>query len=542
MPIEFNMPDLGENIEKGDVVSILVAIGDRVEEDQPVIELETDKAVIEVPSSASGIVQAIHVKEGESAAVGQLLLTLEGDAGQAASDHTPATAEPEPTPEPAAVEKEQPSAPAPSPAAAATTGPIEFNMPDLGENIEKGDVVSILVAIGDRVEEDQPVIELETDKAVIEVPSSASGIVQAIHVKEGESAAVGQLLLTLEGDAGQAASDHTPAIAEPEPTPEPAKKEAPTATTSSASAPAVSASDKLVPAAPSVRRLAREIGVDIAQVEGNGPGGRISLEDVKAHSKKLHETPSSSPAVAAPSLPDFSQWGEIERQPLSKVRQITAARLTQAWTSIPMVTQFDKADITDLELWRKQYGKRVESAGGKLTPTAILIKVLGAALKAFPQFNASIDLASNEVIYKKYCNIGIAVDTPHGLMVPVVRGVDEKNIIELAVELSEMAQKTRERKISPADMQGGSMTISNVGVMGGTGFTPIVNPPEVAILGVARSSVEPIYNSDGQLEPRTMMPLSLSYDHRLIDGADGARFLRWVCEALQNPFVVLLEG
>ena len=542
MPIEFNMPDLGENIEKGDVVSILVAIGDRVEEDQPVIELETDKAVIEVPSSASGIVQAIHVKEGESAAVGQLLLTLEGDAGQAASDHAPAIAEPEPTPEPAAVEKEQPSAPAPSPTTAAATGPIEFNMPDLGENIEKGDVVSILVAIGDRVEEDQPVIELETDKAVIEVPSSASGIVQAIHVKEGESAAVGQLLLTLEGDAGQAASDHTPATAEPEPTPEPAKKEAPTATTSSASAPAVSASDKLVPAAPSVRRLAREIGVDIAQVEGNGPGGRISLEDVKAHSKKLHETPSSSPAVAAPSLPDFSQWGEIERQPLSKVRQITAARLTQAWTSIPMVTQFDKADITDLELWRKQYGKRVESAGGKLTPTAILIKVLGAALKAFPQFNASIDLASNEVIYKKYCNIGIAVDTPHGLMVPVVRGVDEKNIIELAVELSEMAQKTRERKISPADMQGGSMTISNVGVMGGTGFTPIVNPPEVAILGVARSSVEPIYNSDGQLEPRTMMPLSLSYDHRLIDGADGARFLRWVCEALQNPFVVLLEG
>ena len=543
MPIEFKMPDLGENIEKGDVVSVLVAIGDRIEEDQPVIELETDKAVIEVPSSASGIVQAIHVKEGESAAVGQLLLTLEGDAGQATSDHAPAIAEPEPTPEPAAVEKEQPSTPAPSSATAATTGPIEFKMPDLGENIEKGDVVSVLVAIGDRIEEDQPVIELETDKAVIEVPSSASGIVQAIHVKEGESAAVGQLLLTLEGDAGQATSDHAPAIAEPEPTPEPApKKEAPTAPTSPASAPAVSVSDKLVPAAPSVRRLAREIGVDIAQVQGNGPGGRISIKDVKAHSKKLHETPSSSPTVTAPPLPDFSQWGEIERQPMSKVRQITASRLTQAWTTIPMVTQFDKADISDLELWRKQYGKRVESAGGKLTPTAILIKVLGAALKAFPQFNASIDMASNEVIYKKYCNIGIAVDTPHGLMVPVVRGVDEKNIIELAVELSEMAQKTRDRKISPADMQGGSMTISNVGVMGGTGFTPIVNPPEVAILGVARSSVEPTYNSDGQLEPRTMMPLSLSYDHRLIDGADGARFLRWVCEALQNPFVVLLEG
>ncbi len=419
--------------------------------------------------------------------------------------------------------------------------PIEFKMPDLGENIEKGDVVSILVAVGDHIEEDQPVIELETDKAVIEVPSSTSGIVQAIHVKEGESAAVGQLLLTLEGSVVSPPTPVEPAEAA-KATVESPSTTTPTPVVPTASAPAVSASDQLVPAAPSVRRLAREIGVNIAQVAGNGPGGRISIEDVKAHSKKLHETPVAAPASAAAALPDFSQWGEIERQPMSKIRQITAARLSQAWTTIPMVTQFDKADITDLELWRKQYGKRVENAGGKLTPTAILIKVLGAALKAFPQFNASIDMASNEVIYKKYCNIGIAVDTPHGLLVPVVRGVDEKNIIELAVELSEMAQKTRERKISPADMQGGSMTISNVGVMGGTGFTPIVNPPEVAILGVARSSVEPTYTSDGQLEPRTMMPLSLSYDHRLIDGADGARFLRWVCEALQNPFVVLLEG
>jgi pyruvate dehydrogenase E2 component (dihydrolipoamide acetyltransferase) len=295
-----------------------------------------------------------------------------------------------------------------------------------------------------------------------------------------------------------------------------------------------------VAAAPSVRRLAREIGVDIAQVPASGPGGRISAEDVKAHSKTRHETRGSAAAVAAP-LPDFSQWGEIERQPMSKVRQITAERLVQAWTTIPMVTQFDKADISDLEKWRKQYSKKAEKAGGKLTPTAILIKILGAALKTFPQFNASIDIANNEIVYKKYCNIGIAVDTPHGLMVPVMRDVDKKNIIELAVELGEMAQKTRERKIGPADMRGGSMTISNVGVMGGTAFTPIVNPPEVAILGVARSSVEPTY-IDGELEPRTMMPLSLSYDHRVIDGADGARFLRWVCEALQNPFVVLLEG
>jgi pyruvate dehydrogenase E2 component (dihydrolipoamide acetyltransferase) len=529
MPIEFKMPDLGENIENGDVVSILVAVGDHIEEDQPVIELETDKAVIEVPSSTSGIVQAIHVKEGENAAVGQLLLTLESDAATApvASAPAPVAAKTEP----------EKTVPEPQPAA---VGPIEFKMPDLGESIESGDVISILVAVGDRLEEDQPVIELETDKAVIEVPSSTSGIVQAIHVKEGESAAVGQLLLTLQGTNPTAVAAAPTALLQEEPKPAAAAVSAP-AVNKAATIPAVSTADKLVAAAPSVRRLAREIGVEIAQVQGSGPSGRVSTKDVKAHSKNLLQTRATSSVAAAQPLPDFSQWGDIERQPMSKVRQITATRLAQAWSTIPMVTQFDKADITDLEVWRKQYGKRVENAGGKLTPTAILIKILGAALKAFPQFNASIDIASNEVIYKNYCNIGIAVDTPHGLMVPIVRGVDEKNIIELAVELSAMAQKTRDRKITPADMQGGSMTISNVGVMGGTGFTPIVNPPEVAILGVARSSVEPTY-IDGQLEPRTMMPLSLSYDHRLIDGADGARFLRWVCEALQNPFVVLLEG
>lgn len=226
---------------------------------------------------------------------------------------------------------------------------------------------------------------------------------------------------------------------------------------------------------------------------------------------------------------------------MTKVREITAERLAQAWATIPQVTQFDKADITSLEKWRTAYGKKAEAAGGKLTPTAILIKVLGVALKVFPQFNASIDIAQREVVYKSYFHIGIAVDTPHGLLVPVVRDVDQKNIIELAVELSELAQKTRERKIGPADMQGGSMTISNVGTMGGTAFTPIVNPPEVAILGAARSQVEPTY-IDGQLQPRTFLPLSLSYDHRLIDGADGARFLRWVCTALEDPFIALLEG
>ena len=421
--------------------------------------------------------------------------------------------------------------------------PVQFALPDLGENIESGDVIRILVDVGDRLAEDQTVIELETDKAVIEVPSSIDGTVTGILIQQGDTIAVGQPILEVETAEAPAVEETPPApapAAEPAPTPMPQEPATAPVVEEAPLAPTPISTDGPVPAAPSTRRLAREIGVDIAQIQGTGPGGRISIDDVKAHSKKLHATRSAAPAAAAP-LPDFSQWGAVEREPMTKVREITAERLAQAWATIPQVTQFDKADITSLEKWRAEYGKKAEAAGGKLTPTAILIKVLGIALKVFPQFNASIDIAQREVVYKRYFHIGIAVDTPHGLLVPVVRDVDQKNIIELAVELSELAQKTRERKIGPADMQGGSMTISNVGTMGGTAFTPIVNPPEVAILGVARSQVEPAY-IDGQFQPRTFLPLSLSYDHRLIDGADGARFLRWICTALEDPFIALLEG
>ena len=549
MAVEFKLPDLGENVESGDVVNVLVAVGDTLAEDQPVIELETDKAVIEVPSPLSGVVREIHVQAGDQAAVGQLILTIETDAPSAAvaalQEETPVTPV-------EALEETPPTPSSVSEAAVPETGGLtEFKLPDLGENVESGDVVNVLVAVGDTLAEDQPVIELETDKAVIEVPSPLSGIVREIHVQAGDQAAVGQLLLTVEtaAPAGVAKLPEAPAAAPLPSQPAPA----PTEVTQPASPPAadrtypapISGPRKLVPASPSVRRLAREIGIDIAQVAGSGPGGRISENDVKAFSRQLNTTrqaaPAPSAAVPAIELPDFSRWGEVERRPMGKVRQITAQRLQAAWSSIPMVTQFDKADITEMEKWRKDYGPRAEAAGGKLTPTAILIKLLAAALKRFPQFNCSIDITSQEIIQKQYYNIGIAVDTPNGLLVPVVRDVDQKNIIELAVELSEMAVKTRERKVALEDMQGGCMTISNVGVMGGTGFTPIVNPPEVAILGVARSSREPVY-VDGQFVPRMMLPLALTYDHRQIDGADGARFLRWVAQALEDPFLILLEG
>lgn len=541
---EFKLPDLGENIESGEVINVLVSEGDSLSEDQPVIELETDKAVIEVPSSVSGTVTKILVSKGDQAQVGQVLLELDGNGAAAAAASAPAEKEaPAPAaPEPAAAPVE---APAETPAATAT-GPVEVPLPELGEGVDSGDVVAILVSEGDSVEAEQGLVELEIDKGVVEMPAPSAGTVKQIHVKEGDRASVGQLIVTLEGSAAApAASKPAASKSAPAPSPAPASPPAPAASPAPSSAPALASAPaaKLVPAAPSVRRLAREIGVDISHVQGTGPGGRIGEADVKAHSKKLHESrPAGGGAtVAAAPLPDFSKWGDIEREPFSNVRRITAQRMASSWATIPHVTQFDQCDITDLEAWRKEFGKQVEKAGAKLTPTAIILKVVAAALRKFPQFNASIDMAGEEIIYKKYCHLGVAVDTRRGLLVPVIRDVDAKTITEISIELGEMAEKTRTGKVAIDDMQGGSFTVSNLGGIGGTAFTPIVNAPEVAILGVARGSVQPVY-VDGELQPRMIMPLSLSYDHRLIDGADGARFLRFICQGLENPYFLAFEG
>jgi pyruvate dehydrogenase E2 component (dihydrolipoamide acetyltransferase) len=303
-----------------------------------------------------------------------------------------------------------------------------------------------------------------------------------------------------------------------------------------------------------VRRFAREIGIDISQVAGSGPKGRISVDDVKTFAKQVLSGASTSPAnaqqrggaggavgIAVPPLPDFSKWGAIDRQPMSPLRKKATELLTHSWTTIPHVTQFDKADITELEKLRKRFVKKAEAKGGKLTITPFLLKVIGAALKVFPQFNASLDLARGEIIYKKYFNIGVAVDTDRGLIVPVVRDVDKKDIFDLATELNQIAEKARNRKTTIEEMQGNTFTLTNLGGIGGTCFTPIVNWPDVAILGVSRAAMEPVY-MEGQLVPRFMLPLSLSYDHRVIDGADGARFLRWVAEAIQQPLLMELEG
>ncbi|HXE71093.1 MAG TPA: 2-oxo acid dehydrogenase subunit E2, partial [Candidatus Nitrosotenuis sp.] len=355
--------------------------------------------------------------------------------------------------------------------------------------------------------------------------------------------------------AGDSGPEPSPAqkVVEPGPQPSPAQKVVEPArarkegngrhtapTWAARQAPGVEESRASVPAAPSVRRVARELGLDIREIQGTGPGGRISIEDVKAHARQILQSRlASGPATAAaPSpLPDFTRFGEVEFEPLSSVRRLTAESMARSWTQVPHVTQHDKADITELEEWRKGYSARVE--GGKLTVTAILIKVVAAALKVFPRFNSSLDLANQQIVLKKYCHIGVAVDTERGLLVPVVRHADRKGLGQIAAELGQLADKARTRKIGPDEMTGGCFTITNLGGIGGTSFTPIVNWPEVAILGVSRGTTEPVWRQGGFV-PRLMLPLSLSYDHRVIDGADAARFLRWVCQALENPWQMLL--
>ena len=454
----------------------------------------------------------------------------------------------------------------------------EFKVPELGENVASGDVAKVLVSVGDTVKLEQPVIELETDKATIEVPSSVAGVVKEIKVKKGDKVSVGAVIFTVDdggaagNGAGKTAAAPPPpaeakpepkAEAKPEPKPEPKAEakvvsmpprqpaEAPPAQAAApAPAPAPTASN-LMPAAasPAVRRLAREIGVDINAVVGSGPAGRISQEDVKEHARRILSSAGSTGAPAAGGMaarasrpmPDFAKWGEVQREPWSNIRRVTSEHLSYSWNTVPHVTQFDKADVTALEELRKKYKDQVVKAGGNLTVTAMLVKVLATALQKFPQFNASIDPDRGEIVYKKYVNVGVAVDTDRGLLVPVIKDAGRKNITQIAVEMQQLAEKARDRKLTIEEMSGGSMSLSNLGGIGGTYFTPIVNWPEVAILGVSRGGTEPVWK-DGQFVPRQMLPLSLSYDHRLIDGADAIRFLRWVVEAIEQPFLLSLIG
>ncbi|WP_018465476.1 2-oxo acid dehydrogenase subunit E2 [Calidithermus timidus] len=431
----------------------------------------------------------------------------------------------------------------------------ELKLPELGDNVASAVVVGVLVKEGDRLEAGAPFLELETDKAVMEVPAPSGGTVEKVLVKPGDEVKSGQVVVMLGDGASAPAPTPAPEAAKPaaeEPKPvAPAPQPAPTPTPAKPSSPQAvpaqpAATRRLIPAAPSVRRLARELGVDLLRVVGSGPAYRISEGDVRRYAEGGAAPAALAGApvtVPAPTLPDFSKFGPTRREAMSGVRRATVRSMTQAWSTIPMVTHFDQADVSEIEALRKKYGPRAEKKGGKLTMTAILLKVAAAALKAFPKFNASIDTSANEVVFKDYIHIAVAVDTPTGLLVPVIRDVDKKGVITLAVELGEVAAKARDRKLAPEEMQGASFTISNLGGIGGSGFTPIVNWPEVAIMGVSRSEIRPVWDAEkGSFEPRLIMPFSLTYDHRLIDGADAARFCRFVAEMLEDPFLLGFEG
>lgn len=453
----------------------------------------------------------------------------------------------------------------------------EIRLPAVSEGVTDGIVVGIAVAVGDSVDMEQTLLELETDKAVIDIPSPVAGTVAEIRVKEGDSVAIDAVIMLVEtaGD-GALVDDETKPAVEPEPavesepaleTPEVSQKKDPaapavveppadTATEVTAVEPeidlkAVRRGERVAPAPPSVRRLARELGVDIYQVQGTGPGGRISETDVRNFVRDtMQRITGGGPAPTAHGefpglhaqrpLPDFTRWGDVSREPLSRVRELTADAMSYAWSTIPMVTQYDHARITEIETFRKEFNLNADIEN-RLTMTAILVKVCAAALEEFPRFNSSLDLARKELIIKQSVHIGVAVDTPGGLLVPVLREANTKGVERLASELNAIAGKTRERRLSPADMEGGTFTISNLGGVGGTSFTPIVYAPQVAILGVSTAETQPVWNGR-EFTPELIMPLSLTYDHRVIDGADGARFLRWICTALEHPLKLVMKG
>jgi pyruvate dehydrogenase E2 component (dihydrolipoamide acetyltransferase) len=529
------VPDIG-NFKDVSVIEVHVKPGDRVAADAPLLTLETDKATIDVPAPFAGTVAEMHVATGAKVSQGSLILTMEAEEGAAAA------------PPPAAASV---AAAAPKSGVASASAPVSrpVEVPDIG-NFKDVPVIEVHVKSGDVVAADAPLLTLETEKATIDVPAPFAGTVTAVHVGAGDKVSAGSLVATLDVIASAA-----PAVAPSAP--------AKTASAAAPSAPprAVKAAPVAAPAAavrkpaalppvneagfakahasPSVRQFARELGVDLASVRGSGARGRITVDDVKSFVKSVM----SGAQAAGPSLPqvpvvDFAQFGAVQIKPLSRVQKISGPRLHASWVNLPHVTQFDQADITALEDQRRALKARAAAEGVKLTPLAFVLRACALTLRQFPTFNASLDAAGENLVLKQYCHLGFAADTPNGLMVPVIRDADRKDVFELARALAELSEKARNGRLSGADMQGGCFTVSSLGGIGGTAFTPIINAPEVAILGVSRSSLQPVYQ-DGAFVPRMMLPLSLSYDHRVIDGAEGARFITALSQSLANVSALL---
>ena len=544
--IEVKVPDLGgaSDIE---VIEVLVGPGDVIELEQTLVVMEGDKATMDLPASAAGTVVEVKVSVGDSVSEGSLIVTLTAEVGAAVEEEAVAVVA-EAVVSSAPVEEKE----APVPSQPGTVHDlIEVKVPDLG-GASDVEVIEVLINAGDVIELEQTLVVMEGDKATMDLPASAAGTVVDVKVAVGDSVSEGSLIVTLM--TGEASAPSKSALVEsvsapaseavakpvkaPQPTPVAAKTEISTAVSGGS----------MVHATPSVRRFARELGVDLSLIlQGSGRKGRILKDDVSRHVKKvMTAVPVTSVKTvpgngAIPAIPavDFSQFGEIEEQKLSKIKRLTGVNLSRVWLNLPMVTHHDEADITEMEIFRKSLKGSAEKEGLKVTGLGFMLKAVAAALKQYPQFNSSLSPDGERLILKKYYNIGIAVDTPKGLVVPVLKDVDKKSLFELSAEMFELGAKAREGKLRPAEMQGGCMTISNLGGIGGTAFTPIVNAPEVAILGATRSQMKPVWNGS-EFEPRLMMPLDMSYDHRVIDGADAARFMRTIVALLTDVRLLLV--
>ncbi|AEG68977.1 dihydrolipoyllysine-residue acetyltransferase [Ralstonia solanacearum] len=551
--VEIKVPDIGD-YKDVPVIEVHVKAGDTVNAEDSLVTLESDKATMDVPSPKSGIVKALKIKVGDAVSEGSLVLLLEeqGAAAAPAPQAAPAPAAVAPAP---AVQ-----APAPAPAAqpAAGGGTIEVKVPDIGD-YKDVPVIEISVKVGDKVEAEQSLITLESDKATMDVPSPAAGTVKDIRVKVGDAVSEGTLIVVLEGAGGAAAPAPAPAqapapapvAAAPSPAPV-APAAAPAAAPATYTADTVGTVGKAAHASPSVRKYARELGVDVNLVGGTGPKNRITQEDVQRYVKGVMTGQAAAPgkaaAAAAPAgggelnlLPwpkvDFTKFGPVEPKPLSRIKKISGANLHRNWVMIPHVTNNDEADITELEAFRVQMNKEHEKAGVKFTMLAFVIKAVVGALKKFPTFNASLD--GDNLVFKQYYHVGFAADTPNGLVVPVIRDADKKGVVDIAKEMAELSKAAREGKLKPDQMQGGCFSISSLGGIGGTHFTPIINAPEVAILGLSRGYQKPVWDGK-QFVPRLTLPLSLSYDHRVIDGAEAARFNAYLAAVLADFRRVLL--
>ena len=524
---EVKVPDIGD-FDEVSVIELLVKPGDTVKAEQSLVTVESDKASMEIPSAQAGVVKELKVKLGDKVKQGSVLAVLEGGGTAAAA--------PAPASQAAAPAQAPTTPPPPAPAAVSSAGPVEVRVPDIGDFKDVA-VIELLVKLGDTVKVEQSLLTVESDKASMEIPSSAAGVVKELKVKLGDKVNVGDLIAVLEGSAAGApvAQGATPAPAPSQaPTPAPAADRTPPTAALPPHEPGIP-SGQLPHASPSVRKFARELGVPLDEVKGTGPKGRITQEDVQAFTKAVMKGEASTKAAGgkAPSgggealglLPwpkvDFAKFGPVERKDLGRIKKISGANLHRNWVMIPHVTNHDDADITELEAFRVQLNKENEKAGIKVTMLAFLIKACVAALKKFPEFNSSLD--GDQLVLKQYFHVGFAADTPNGLVVPVIKDADRKGVLQISQEMGELAKKARDGKLGPADMSGAGFTISSLGGIGGRYFTPIINAPEVAILGVCKSQMEPVWDGK-QFQPRLMLPLSLSWDHRVIDGASAARF------------------